>query len=127
LGPPRIKKEALNYRYFTHYAEGSLMPPLFAQLVLGRVPLLGKIAQRRFKPMIDIHLDFVEAELAKRTWFAGEEFTAADIMMSYPLEVAEVRADGRQSRPHTSAWLDRIHARSGYQKALTAGGPYALV
>ncbi len=57
------------------------------------MPLFGKAAQKRFQPMIGVHLDFVEAELAARDWFAGDEFTAADVMMSFPLEAAVLRAD----------------------------------
>jgi glutathione S-transferase len=115
----------LRYRHFLHYAEGSLMPPLLVNLVLGRVPLLGKTAQKRFQPMIDVHLDYVERELATRPWFAGEEISAADIMMSFPLEAARDRAGLGASRPRIIEWLDTIHARPAYQAALAAGGRYA--
>lgn len=123
LGAPAHRDDALRYRHFLHYAEGSLMPPLLVKLVLGRVPLFGKMAQKKLQPMIDVHLDFVEAELAGRPWFAGEALTAADVMMSFPLEAARARAglDG----PNTLAWLDKVHARPAYQAALKKGGPYA--
>jgi glutathione S-transferase len=125
LGSPTGQVDALRYRHFLHYAEGSLMPPLLIKLVLGRVPLFGRLAQRKFQPMIDVHLDYVEAELGARPWFAGSEMTAADIMMSFPLEAAASRAGARDGRPNIAAWLDRIHARPAYQAALRAGGPYA--
>ena len=125
LGPPAHRDDALRYRHFLHYAEGSLMPPLFTKLVLSRVPLLGKFAQKKFQPMIDVHLDYAEAELAARPWFAGKEFTAADVMMSFPLEAAVTRAAATEGRPHIAAWLQKIHARPAYQAALKAGGPYA--
>lgn len=124
LGPQGDPASALRHKYFLHYAEGSLMPPLLIKLVLGRVPLFGKAAQKRIQPMIDVHLDFVESELASRPWFAGEAFSAADIMMSFPLEAARDRAGLGASRPATIAWLDRIHARPAYQAALERGGPY---
>jgi glutathione S-transferase len=124
LGPPPNRAAVLRYRHFLHYAEGSLMPPLLVKLVLGRVPLLGKAAQRKFQPMIDMHLDYVEGELATRPWFAGDAFTAADVMMSFPLEAARARAGLDAGRPHTLRWLDTIHARPAYQAALAAGGPY---
>lgn len=75
--------------------------------------------------MIDVHLDFIEAELSRRDWFAGDEFTAADIMMSFPLEAARNRAGLDESRPATIDWLERIHARPAYGAALAKGGPYA--
>lgn len=125
LGPPAHRDAVLRYRHFLHYAEGSLMPPLLVKLVLGRVPLLGKAAQRKIQPMIDLHLDHVEAELSSHDWFAGDEFTAADVMMSFPLEAARSRAGLDASRPATIAWLAKIHARPAYQTALAKGGPYA--
>ncbi len=125
LGTPAHRRAALHYRHFLHYAEGSLMPPLLVKLVLGRVPLLGRAAQKKIQPMIDVHLDYVESHLAVNEWFAGDEMTAADIMMSFPLEAARSRAGLDASRPRTIAWLDRIHARPAYQAALNAGGTYA--
>jgi glutathione S-transferase len=125
LGAPAHRDSALRYRHFMHYAEGSLMPPLLVKLVLMRVPIFGKAAQKKIQPMIDVHLDFVEAELASRPWFAGDTMTAADVMMSFPLEAARSRGGLDASRPATIAWLDKVHARSAYQAALKAGGPYA--
>lgn len=125
LGAPAHRESALRYRYFLHYAEGSLMPPLLIKLVLGRVPLFGKAGQRKVQPMIDVHLDYVEAHLADHEWFAGETFTAADVMMSFPLEAARGRAGLNSSRPASLAWLAKIHARPAYQAALAKGGLYA--
>jgi glutathione S-transferase len=125
LGAPATRGGALDYRFWLHYAEGSLMPPLLVKLVLTRVPLFGKVAQKRIQPMTDTHLDHVEAHLASRPWFAGDTMTAADIMMSFPLEAARSRGGLDQSRPATIAWLDKVHARPAYQTALAKGGPYA--
>jgi glutathione S-transferase len=124
LGPPTDEAGARLYRFWLHYAEGSLMPVLFVKLVLSRVPLLGRIAMKRFQPMIDVHLDFVEAELRGRAWFAGDEISAADIMMSFPLEAARSRAGLDDTRPATIAWLARIHERPAYARALDRGGAY---
>jgi glutathione S-transferase len=125
LGPPPHREAILRYRFYLHYAEGSLMPPLLVKLVLSRVPVFGKAAQKRIQPMIDNHLSFVERELAGRDWFVGDDLTAADIMMSFPLEAARQRAGLDASRSNTIAWLDRVHARPAYQRALERGGPYA--
>ena len=104
-----------------------MMPPLLLKLVLGRIPLFGKRITKRIQPMIDLHLDYVEAELAQRPWFAGDAITAADIMMSFPLEAARSRGGLGASRPHTIAWLDKVHGRPAYRAALAKGGPYAYV
>ena len=125
LGAPAHRDSALRYRFWLHYAEGSLMPPLLLKLVLSKVPLMGKPAMKRIQPMIDVHLDYVESELKQRPWFAGDAMTAADIMMSFPLEAARSRAGLDTARPATIAWLEKIHARPAYQAALAQGGPYA--
>lgn len=126
LGAPADREDALRYRQFLHYAEGSLMPPLLLKLVLGRIPLLGKRAQKRIQPMIDTHLAWLESDLATRDWFAGPEFTAADVMMSFPLEAARSRGGLTPAAyPRLTVWLARIHARPAYQAALARGGPYA--
>ena len=125
LGAPPHRDDALRYRFWLHYAEGSMMPPLLVKLVLTRIPLFGKAAQKRIQPMIDVHLDYVESELARRPWFAGDQMTAADVTMSFPLEAARSRGGLDGSRPATIAWLDRVHARPAYRTALAKGGPYA--
>ena len=125
LGAPAHRDSVLRYRHFLHYAEGSLMPPLLVMLVVRRLGLLGRPARAPVQKMIDQHLDWLESELAARPWFAGDSFTAADVMMSFPLEAARHRAGLGESRPNLTDWLERIHARPAYGAALKKGGPYA--
>ncbi len=126
FGPGAHRDSMLRYRFFLHYAEGSVMPPLVMRLVMSRIPLVGNTAVKRIQPMIDNHLDYIESELAQRPWFAGDEICAADIMMSFPIEAAKSRAGlDNGKRPATLAWLARVHARPAYQTALAKGGPYA--
>jgi glutathione S-transferase len=136
LIPPAGSDERLRYTYWLHYAEGSAMTPLLLKLVFSRMPMsapplvrgiVGNIAQkaqeRMSDPQIRTHLDYWDNELTKAEWFAGKDFTAADIMMSFPLEAAAVRADAK-SRPMVKTFLDKIHARPAYQAALRTGGQY---
>ena len=125
LGPPANRDAVLRYRHFLHYAEGSMMPPLFGLLIVGRLGLLGRPAREPILKMLRRHFDWLEAELAERDWFAGDEFTAADVMMSFPLEIARTRAGLGSERPHLIDWIERIHARPAYAEALKRGGPYA--
>jgi len=125
LGPPAKREDRLRYRHFLHYAEGSMMPPLLAMLVVRRLGLLGRPARAPVQKMLDQHLDWLETELAGRPWFAGDSFTAADVMMSFPLEASRHRAGLDESRPNLIDWLERIHARPAYGAALRKGGPYA--
>lgn len=126
LGAPGNRDAALRYRHFVHYAEGSMMPPLLAILIIGRLGILGKPAKKPLQAMLGQHLDWLNTELATRPWFAGDMFTAADVMMSFPLEASRQRGGLNDSRPHLIDWLERIHARPAYGRALVAGGPYAF-
>jgi glutathione S-transferase len=141
LIPPPDTKARLQYTYWLHYAEGSLMPPLLMRLIASRIagpevpwfarPIAKRIAatlQDTFiGPAIKLNLDFTESELAKGAYFAGDDLTAADVMMSFPLEAATARGGLDQSRPKTMDWLQRIHARPAYQRALEKGGKYELL
>lgn len=125
LGPPAEGDDALRWRYFLDYAEGSLMPPLLLRLVIDKMGPFGWIARRPITKMAMTHIDYVEAELGQRPWFAGQAFSAADIMMSFPLEAARERLKLDHHRPTIIEWLERIHARPAYQRALARGGPYS--
>jgi glutathione S-transferase len=116
-----------DYRWhqFLHYAEGSMMPPLFGLLIVHRLGLLGRPARKPLLKMFAQHLRWLESELAERDWFAGPDFSAADVMMSFPLEAAVERAGLDDRYPKLQSWLGRIHARSAYHTALQRGGPYA--
>ena len=141
LAPAAGSPEALRYRYWLHYAEGSAMPPLLMKLVFDRIekskmpffakPIARSIAAKAkagfVTPNIASHLDFMEGELGKSEWFAGDAFTGADIQMSFPVEAAAVRGGLDASRPKLMAYLERIHARPAYLRALERGGPYGLL
>lgn len=125
FGPPADRCNALRYRHYLHYAEGSMMPPLLALLVIHRLGLLGRPARKPVLGMFARHLDFLDAELSGRLWFAGDELTAADIMMSFPVEAGKARGGLGPDRKYLWGWLERIHARPAYQRALATGGTYA--
>jgi glutathione S-transferase len=137
FGAPETGAARWQYRHFLHYAEGSAMPPLVMKLVFSRLPgglpkllrplvrpVFAKLDTVFLEPQLQRHADYWEQALAETGWFAGPEITAADIMMSFPLETARGRV-GFDARPNCRAFLDRIHARPAYQKALEVGGAYA--
>ncbi|WP_308912026.1 glutathione S-transferase family protein [Pseudokordiimonas caeni] len=122
--------------YWLHYAEGSAMPPLVMKLVFTRTaektpallrPLARKIVTGALAgyidPQISLHAGYWEEALAGTGWFAGSEMSAADIMMSFPLEAAAMRGG---VGPKARDFLARIHTRPAYQHALEKGGPYAF-
>ncbi len=138
LSPPRGSDDWLDYIYWLHFAEGSAMPmsvmKLIFQVMPGRVPFLMRpvaklIAQSAQSQLIDPALArqkaFMEASLQESGWFAGDAFTAADVIMSFPVETMAARG-GLGDAPALQAWLQTIHARPAYQAALERGGPYAF-
>jgi glutathione S-transferase len=124
LAPTRDSDLYWRYKYWLHYAEGSLMPPLLLKLVVKRLGLLGLPARGFVNSRLKLHLDFLEAELGSTPWFLGESFSAADIMLSFPLEAANERAGLDQTRPRLMDFLGRIHARPAYRRAIERGGAY---
>jgi glutathione S-transferase len=139
LIPPPKTPERLRYTYWLHYAEGSAMSPLLLKLLFTLMPkrapallrpLVRKVSNQALtalvNPQLKQHMAYWEGELGKSRWFAGAEFTAADIQMSFPLEAAAARAGLDQGHPKAMAFLDRIHARPAYARALERGGPYTV-
>jgi glutathione S-transferase len=141
LRPPPGTAERRRFTYWLHFAEGSAMPPLLMKLVFHKVgtasPLLvrplakaiGAEVNRSFlDPNLRRQYDFMQQELAERgPWFAGRDFSAADIQMSFPVEAAAARGGLDDRWPAVMDWLQRIHARPAYHRALQAGGPYKIL
>ncbi|MBE0592377.1 MAG: glutathione S-transferase [Gemmatimonadales bacterium] len=141
LIPPAGTPERLRYTYWLHFAEGSAMTPLLLKLIFVKLPrqpmpffvrpIAREISRKVLKVLVDPQLEtqqaFMEGELAKSTWFAGDEFTAADIQMSFVVEGSAARGGLGTSHPKLMAWLERIHARPAYRRALEKGGPYELL
>jgi glutathione S-transferase len=140
LRPSPGTSDHRRYTYWLHFAEGSAMPPLVMALVFHRIktapmpffarPIARGIADKVLgsfvMPNIERQLAFMESEMVQREWFAGRAFSAADVMMSFPLEAAAARGGLDASYPALSALLERMHARPAYQRALEKGGPFKL-
>lgn len=134
LRPAAGTPERLRYDYYLHYAEGSLMPMGLLSLVFARLPsqvpfpirpvakLLAKGVEKQFiGPNIGNHLRFLDGELSGRPWFAGQDFTGADAMMSFPVQALNKRA-GLDRYPHLADWLRRLEARPAWIRATDKGG-----
>lgn len=140
LAPAIGTLERLRWRYWMHFAEGSAMPPLLLKLIFDKVAsapmpffvkpiargISNKVQSMMVTPNLKRQLDFMEGELAQSEWFVGNEFSAADVQMSFPIEAAAQRAGLDASRPKLMNWLKRIHARPAYRRALERGGPYSF-
>ena len=141
LIPAPSTPQRLRYTYWLHFAEGSAMPPLLLKLVFDKIEtspmpffvkpiakgIAGKVKQSFIAPRIAENLDYMEAELGKATWFAGDTMTGADIQVSFVLEACAARGGLNESRPRLMAFLQRIHALPAYQRALQQGGAYSIM
>ncbi|HKS34782.1 MAG TPA: glutathione S-transferase [Enterobacteriaceae bacterium] len=136
---PQEPAERQLYRFWLHYAEGSLMPLLLIKLVLGRfgkppVPFglrtlggaLGKGVQKAWlNGQVKTHARFIESHLAGQPWFAGEQLSMADVQMTFPVFALLARGEAGDL-PNIEAWRERIERRPGWQRAIQQGGPFEL-
>lgn len=120
----------VQYRYWLHYAEGSLMPPLVMKLIFGMlgkapVPLLvrpvgaalGNGVQKKYlDKQLQDHRQYLDDHLSRHAWFTGHSFSAADIQMSFPLEAMADRV-GVEGFPALQAFITNIRQRPAYQRA----------
>jgi glutathione S-transferase len=128
------------FNYWMHYAEGSLMPPLLIKLVFSKLrqppvpffirPISGRIADQVdaafTNPQIAPHFEYVNEYLGEHPWFAGDEISAADIQMSFPLEAALAAGTiKRVDYPNIAVYVHKFQSRPAYLQALEAGGDYA--
>ena len=141
LRPPQGSAEQRRYTYWLHFAEGSAMPYLLMKLVFDKVRqapvpffikpvvrgIANKVTDSFIAPNLKRLLAFMEAELAHGPWFAGKEFSAADVQMSFPVEAAASRGGLGAEHQRLTDWLARVHARPAWQRALAAGGPYKII
>lgn len=114
-----------NYLQWMHYAEGSAMLPLMLKMYTGRLPDGGELLQPRINSELENHLGFMNSALDNQEWFVGNEFSAADVQLSFVPQVGKLLY-GLDSFPNLEAFLGRIHARPAYKRALERGGPYAF-
>lgn len=139
LRPQNGTAAARQYVFWLHYAEGSLMPPMLLKLVFNRLPkqpmpffvkpvakAIATAAQDSFiNPQLHKHLGFIETELQRQSWLAGEQFSAADIIMSFPLQACRARKLlGEYAQ--ISDWLQRCEARPAWQRVLARAGQLVL-
>ncbi|MFI4935048.1 MAG: glutathione S-transferase family protein [Caulobacterales bacterium] len=125
LAPKPGGADHWKHQEWLHYAEGSAMLPLMLQLYTMRLGEAAAPLQPRIDDEIGNHLGYVDQSLAGRDYLMGKDLTAADVQMSFVGEVG--RVFGRlASLPNLDAWVDRLHARPAYKRALERGGPYAI-
>jgi len=141
LVPPPGTEARRRFTYWLHFAEGSAMPPLLLKLIFDRIgsgqgmpffakpigrAIATKVKTLMIEPNLKRQLDYMESELGRSEWFAGDQFSAADIQMSFPVEAAAMRAGLDATRTRLMAFLNKIHARPAFRRALERGGPYSF-
>jgi glutathione S-transferase len=125
LAPAETSPDWPRYLQLMHYAEGSAMLPVMLKLYTSRLGDAGAPLAPRIQSEIDNHFGFLDAELANSDFFVGKELSAADINLSFPIQAARL-LNGLDKFPNLARFLDRMHARPAYKRALERGGPYAF-
>jgi glutathione S-transferase len=125
LAPPESSPLWIKYLQLMHYAEGSAMLPVMLKLYMGRLGEAGKPLEPRIHGELDNHLGFLDKELGDKPWFLGDELSAADIQLSFVVQATRMLY-GLEKFPNLARFLERIHARPAYRRALERGGPYAF-
>jgi glutathione S-transferase len=126
LHPPRDHADYPAHRYWMHYAEGSAMPPLVMKLIMSMIPDQSGPAFGFVTAQIALHLKYQESVIVEKGGFLGPDLSAADILMSFPVEAANVRANLAETAPRLADWLSKVRARPGYAAALEKGGAYSF-
>ncbi|WP_431262701.1 glutathione S-transferase family protein [Roseateles chitinivorans] len=112
------------FLYWFHFANGNLQPVMLRRMTLGRAlpadhPVLAATQER-----LDKVLALVEERLGQAPYFAGDEFTAADIMSVFSLTTMRLFLPvDLAPYPNVRAYLQRIGQRPAYQRAMTKGDP----
>ena len=110
--------ERLRWLYWLHYVEGTAMPAFLLKLVLGGIgaPEIDRVKVGFVDPQVKLNIDYWVAQLGRSPWFAGRDFTAADILMSFPIE-ALARFPELPLHPALAAFVDKVKQRPAYLRA----------
>lgn len=128
-----------DYLFWLHYAEGSLMPLLVMSLVFRKIDekpmpffarpiarkITGGVRESFLNPQLKLHLEFIEGRLKNHTWLLGDTLTAADVMMSFPLQAALARS--ALDLPNIAAYVQRIETHPAYQRAESKLGKLCIL
>ncbi len=126
LSPPIGTSAHAKYLYWMHFAEASAMTQLILKLYFSRMPAAQGPLVERVNGQIAAQLDYMESELGKQPFFAGEKFSAADIQMSFPIIAATARGGLDESRPHLMNYLATLQSRPAFHRANERGGELNL-
>lgn len=135
---PTSESLKLRCKYWLHYSEGSLQPNLILKLIFDKIestrmpffakPIAKKIVNTTrssfINPQLKLHLEYLEAELGENEWFVGNQLSAADFQLSFPLEGAASKGL-LEDKPRLKAFVQRVHSMPAYRRALQKGGTYA--
>lgn len=137
LRPAVGTPERTRYLFWFHVAQGSFQPLLTTSFVFNalktRVPfilkpiirsVIGRAEKLFLEPRLTALLKLIEADLGRSTWFAGEELTAADIVMGYCMEIAAVRAGMDRRYPNAQRFIEQMRSRPAYKAALERDGKF---
>ena len=114
--------DALRHLELMHFAEGSAMTPILLNLYVARLGEGGAPLRPRIDEQLAAHFGYLESILRPSGHFVGDDWTSADVMLSFPAEIAAMQAAA--AYPKLAAFVAAAHARPAWQRAREKGGVY---
>ena len=112
-----------SYLEWMQFAEGSVIVPIMLRLYTSRLGEAGAPLQDRIDSQLGAHFGYMDDALAQTGHFVGDDWTAADVMLSFPAEIAVMQGMGERFE-NLSAFVEAVHARPAWKLARERGGPY---
>ncbi|NLR71839.1 glutathione S-transferase [Novosphingobium sp. ERN07] len=121
--PAAGSDDALRHLELMHFAEGSAMTPILLQLYTSRLGDAAAPLKPRINEQLAAHFGYMEHILRASGHFIGDDWTGADVMLSFPAEIAVMQGAGEHF-PKLAAFVAAIRARPAWQRAREKGGAY---
>lgn len=121
--PDPTSEDHVRHLEWMQFGESSFFIPVMLKLYASRLGEAAAPLMSRVEEQLDAHVSFAEDNLDERLHFVGGDWTAADVMMSFPAEVAVMQGYAAKA-PKLAAFVEAIHARPAWRRARERGGPY---
>jgi len=123
LVPARGTDDYIRHLEWLHFAEGSAMTPILLRIYTARLGAAAAPIEARIAQQLDSHFAYMESRLGPSGHFIGDDLSAADIMLSFPAEIAVMQ--GMAPRyPGLAGFVNMCHSRPAWRRAREKGGAY---
>ena len=121
--PDMPHETGIRHAEWMQFGESSFFVPVMLKLYAGRLGDAAAPLMPRIEEQLAAHVDYAEAALDERLHFVGDDWTGADVMMSFPAEIAVMQGHGERA-PRLAAFVAKVHDREAWRRARERGGDY---